>query len=512
MGRSLSRANRNILWIEKYCFVPEGKSVGEPVRLRPWQKKELRKIYDNPHGTRRAIISMGRKNGKTALSAFLLLLHLCGLEAKPNSQLYSTALSREQASVIFKLAAKIVRMSAELRKYVRVRDTAREFLCEGRGTYYRALSADAPTAHGLSPAFIVHDELGQVRKPRSSLYDALETGTGAQQEPLSIIISTQAAKPNDLLSILIDEAKKSADKKTVLSIYTCPEDIAPFTIKAIRKANPAFGDFLQRDVALDMAEQAKNLPSQEAAYRNLILNQRVEVINSFISESAWNAAGAPVAESFAGYPVYAGLDLSATTDLTSLVLIADIDGVWHVKPYFWLPQEGLAEKGHADRQTYDIWAKRGLLLTTPGKAIEYRYLAGVIYDLTSDLDMRAVGFDRWGYQYLKPWLAEAGFRDAQIEGDDALFKNTGQGTRTMSPALREMEAAILNGRLVHGGHPVLTMCCENSIVVMDDAGNRKLSKKKSTGRIDGMVSLAMALFVAVNAPPEEPDYQMMVFG
>jgi phage terminase large subunit-like protein len=127
-----------------------------------------RRIYDNPAGTRRAILSFGRKNAKTTLSAFLLLLHLCGPESRVNSQLYSAAQSRDQAAILFGLAAKIVRMSPELRDAIIVRDTAKQLACSERGTLYRALSADTATAYGLSPVFIVHDELGQVRGPRSN--------------------------------------------------------------------------------------------------------------------------------------------------------------------------------------------------------------------------------------------------------------------------------------------------------------------------------------------------------
>src|SRR5690606_29237759 len=159
----LTRGERNIAWIEEYCRTPEGRFVGMPIELRDWQKAELRKIYDNPHGTRQAIISLPRKNGKTALIAFLLLLHLCGPEAKPNSQLYSAAQSRDQAATVFKLAAKVIRMSPDLSPVVIIRDTAKELLCPELGTFYAALSADKSTAHGKSPVFAVHDELGQVK-------------------------------------------------------------------------------------------------------------------------------------------------------------------------------------------------------------------------------------------------------------------------------------------------------------------------------------------------------------
>src|SRR5262245_4776712 len=264
-----TRAERNIWWIETYCRIPEGPDVGQPVVLRPWQKRELKKIYDNRAGTRRAIISFGRKNAKTTLAAFILLLHLCGPEAatRRNSQLYSAAQSRDQAALIFNLAAKIIRMSPDLNAVVGIRDTAKQLYCPELGTLYRALSADASTAYGLSPSLIIHDELGQVRGPRSELYEALETATGAHQDPLSIIISTQATTDADLLSLLIDDAMARNDKRVTLSLYTAPIDDPPFEERTIRKANPALGDFLNRTEVMAMAESAKRMPASEASFR-----------------------------------------------------------------------------------------------------------------------------------------------------------------------------------------------------------------------------------------------------
>jgi phage terminase large subunit-like protein len=185
-----TRGDRNVAWIESVCRIPEGKLVGQRVKLTEHQRGWIKAIYDTP--TRTFILSVGRKNAKTALSAFLLLLHLCGPEARANSQLFSAAQSRDQASILFALAAKVVRMSPDLSSVVTVRDTAKQLFCPDLGTLYRALSADASTAYGLSPVFVVHDELGQVKGPRSELYEALETASAAQEEPLSIIISTQA--------------------------------------------------------------------------------------------------------------------------------------------------------------------------------------------------------------------------------------------------------------------------------------------------------------------------------
>lgn len=499
--KAQTRGDRNIAWVEAHCVIPEGKDVGKPVVLREWQRKEVRRIYDNPHGTRRAIISFGRKNAKTALSAFLLLLHLCGPEARVNSQLLSAAQSREQAAVLFGLAAKCVRQSRTLNAFVVVRDTAKQLLCPELGTLYRALSAEASTAYGLSPVFIVHDELGQVKGERSELYEALETAVGAQESPLSIVISTQAPTDADLLSILIDDAKQGHDPRTVLALYSADLDVDPFSEKAIKQANPAYGDFLNATEVRAMAEEARRMPSKEAAYRNLVLNQRVEANNPFVSRSVWFGCAGDVVPKFEG-PVYGGLDLSETTDLCAFVATGKQDKTWHVQSTFWLPEDGLAERARKDRVPYDLWHKQGLLIAVPGKAIEYEYVAKWLWEFCCASDVRGIGFDRWNFKHLKPWLKVAGFTDEQLEGDDALFAEMGQGFQTMSPALRDLEAALLNQRMCHG-HPILDMCAANAVVQTDPAGNRKLTKAKSRGRIDGMVALAMAHATALTHERED---------
>jgi phage terminase large subunit-like protein len=488
--------------------VPEGRDAGKPVRLRPWQRKEVRKIYDNPHGTRRAIISFGRKNAKTTLAAFLLLLHTCGPEAEPNSQLNSAAQSKDQAAILFKLAAKVVRMSPDLLAVIVIRDTVKELYCPELGTLYKALSADASTAYGLSPVFIVHDELGQVKGPRSELYDALETAVGAHEAPLSVVISTQAPTDADLLSVLIDDALAGNDPRVVLSLYTADPEADPFEEATIRQANPAFGDFLNATEVLAMAEDARRMPSRESEYRNLVLNQRVERNTPFISKTVWQENGGPVAKEWGrDIPVYAGLDLSATADLTAFVPIAWIADAWEVKPTFWLPGEGLAEKSRADRVPYDIWARDGQLNTTPGRAIQYEFVAEWLFGFYLAHPLLKVAFDRWGMKHLKPWLLKAGFTEEQIE---EVFVEFGQGFQSMSPAMRELESALLESKVRHANHPVLTMCVANAVVTTDPAGGRKLNKAKAAGRIDGAVSLVMAMGVAPEVSVEQPEYQLIV--
>lgn len=492
----LSRGNRNIKWIEEHCRIPEGKDVGKPVRLRAWQKRDIRKIYDNPHRTRTHIESFGRKNAKTTKASFLVLLHLVGPEAVVNTQLVSTALSREQAALLFNLAAKVVRMSPTLDPYVGIRDHLKQLYVKSLGTVYRALSAEAATNLGGSPIFAVHDELGAVKGPRSPLFEAVETGMGAHENPLSVIISTQAPTDADLLSILIDDALAGHDPRVTISLYTAPMDLDPFKVSTIKLANPAYGDFLNSEEVKKSAEDARRMPSRETSYRNLILNQRVDADATFVSPMVWKENAGPVS-AFGDRPVYGGLDLSATTDLTSLELMCEIGEHWHVESTFWLPEEGLAQKSISDRVPYDLWKKQGYLQTTPGKTIEYAYIAFELRRVFDRYNIQKLAFDRWNWKFLKPWLVEAGFTDTEL----AKFDEFGQGYVSMSPALRQLESMLLSRRMHHGGHPVLQMCAANAVVQSDPAGNRKLVKNKSAGRIDGLVALTMAVGVTDTEAP-----------
>lgn len=491
-----TRGDRNISWIEYHCCIPEGKFVGEPVVLSTEQRRWIKRIYDSP--TRTFILSMARKNAKTAIASFLLLLHLCGPEAQKNSQLYSAAQAKKQAAILFELAAKIVRMSPELDSVVTIRDTYKELICRELGSVYHAASAEAGTIYGASPCFLVHDELGQVKGPRFELYDALESACGAQESPLSIIISTQAPTDADLLSMLIDDGLTGADPTIKVELYTAPLEDPPFEEATIRKANPHLDIFMNKQEVMRKAGDASRMPSKEAAFRNLILNQRIEARSPFISRSVWQE-NSDKPNILDGADVYGGLDLSSVSDLCALVLATESGDI---HPTFWLPEYGLEDKSRSDRVPYDLWAKEGYLLTTPGRAIEYEFVAEYLRELFNRCNVIALGFDRYNMKFLTPWLRKAGFDDEEL----LKFVEFGQGFVSMSPAIRDLETRLLSKKMRHGAHPVLTMCAQNAVTISDPANNRKFTKQKATGRIDGMVALAMAVGVMPTGESDDGDF------
>jgi phage terminase large subunit-like protein len=478
----MTRGGKVIAFIEAFCRVPEGKLVGRPMRLDEFQKDFIRRVYDNPHGTRRAILSIARKNGKSGLIAAIVLAHIAGPEARTNSQIVSGAQSRDQAALVFSLASKMVNLNPTLAKLVRIVPSGKRLIGLARNVEYRALAAEGKTAHGLSPAVVVFDELGQVRGPKDAFVEALETAQGAYDDGLQIVISTQAPTDADMLSVWIDDAVRSDDPHTVCAVYSADEDADLSDPAQWEKANPAVKSFRSRVELEQAAEKAQRMPAFETSFRNLYLNQRVNMVAAFVSPGVWKLGNEAPGE-LEGV-VYGGLDLSATTDLTALVLTSRVNGELRVKPYFWMPEDSVLDAARRDRAPYDVWVRAGLLRTTPGKVIDYAFVARDIGKITAGLSVARIGFDRWRMDRMKSALDAAGV--------DLPLEPHGQGFKDMSPALDALEADLLNGVVRHGGHPVLAMCAANAVAVPDPAGNRKLDKSKATGRIDGMVAFAMA--------------------
>ena len=482
----MTRAERIIRFIETYLRTPEGAHVGEPIRLAPFQQDFIRAVYDNPAGTRRAILSMGRKGGKTSLIACLLLASLVGPEARLNAQLVSGAMSRDQSGLVFRLACQMIQQSPRLSGLVRIVPSSKRLVGLPLGTEYRALAADGKTAMGISPVLIIGDEWGQVRGPQSDFIDSLTTAQGAHADPLQIIISTQAATDADWLSVQIDDAMRSNDPRIVCHLYAAPEGCDLLDVEAWKAANPALGLFRSEDDLREQMTQAKRMPSMENSARNLLLNQRVSTDAPFVSPDVWKSCAGPVLP-FDG-PVFGGLDLSMRTDLTAFVLIGRIGGVWHVQPTFWTPEKGLLDRERKDRSPYTLWERQGFLKITPGRTVDYAFVAADIARICAGLDVQGIAYDRWRIDLLRQEFEKIGAELPLVEW--------GQGFKDMAPALDALEAELLNGRIAHGGHPVLSMCAANATTVKDPTGARKLDKSRATGRIDGLQAMAQAFGLA----------------
>lgn len=513
-AEGLSRVERVVAFLEALP-ITSGVLAGETFEVRPWQRQFLEAVYGLDEMDRRpvrtAVLSMARKNGKSGLAAGLALCHLCGPEAEARGQVFSAANDRNQAALLYAEMAAIIDRTDWMNDRLSLRRHAKEIEdIGGTGSVYAALSADVGTKHGLSPSFVVYDELGQA--PKRDLFDALDTAMGARAEPLMLVISTQA--PDDLapLSELIDygervQAGEIEDPSFHLTLYATPADADPWDEASWYLANPALGDFRSKEDVARQAGQARRIPSKEAAFRNLILNQRVAAETRFLPISEWRACGGPLDdEALIGRPCWAGLDLAATRDLTALVLaFPDDDGQVAVRCHFYLPSDGLAERAERDRVPYTVWRDQGLLTVTPGATTDPKFVAAEVARVGARYSLQALAYDRWRIETFKVALAEEGVSDLELIPH-------GQGFKDMAPAIDLLEHAVAERRLSHGMNPILTWCISNAVITADPAGNRKLDKSRSNGRIDGAVALAMALH-AMQMKPEEAAWSPMIeFG
>lgn len=463
---------------------------------------------------RRAILSIARKNGKSALIAAIALSHLIGPEQVENGEIYSAANDREQAGVVFRIAAQMVRADPELSAKLRIVDSTKTIANYANGSFYRALSAESGTKHGLNPSVVIFDELAQAKS--RDLYDVLDTAMGARLEPLFVVISTQSNDPEHILSKLIDDGINSGDPTIVCHLFAVPDECENvFDPGVWKQANPALGDFRDFNDFRALAEKAARMPAEEPKFRNLYLNQRVSPVSSLISRPEWLACAAPV-EFKDGEPVYLALDLSSVNDLTALIMVS-ADDTDRVFPFLWKPRDFLAEHSRRDfgsgNRRFEEWHKAGYLLATEGRTIDKAAVATKVAELCGQYKVLGLAYDRWRIDDLLKEFDRIDFRafkDGE-KGDGLRLVPWGQGFKDMAPAIDALEQSVIERRLKHPSNQVLTWNVGNAVAVMDPSGNRKLDKDKARFRIDGAVALAMAMGLkARDRAAAPPQYQILI--
>jgi phage terminase large subunit-like protein len=523
------RAKAVIRFIEQLT-IPSGTGQGKPFKLESFQKDFIRDIYEPHIGTRRAvrraILSMARKNGKTALIAAIVLAHLIGPEATVHGEIYSAANDRDQAGIVFKFAKQIVDLEPDLAAELEVVPSTKTMIARRTGSVYRAISAEAGTKHGYLPSVVIYDELAQAKN--RDLYDVLDTSFGAREEPLFIAISTQSNDPEHVLSKLIDDGLSGVDPAIVCHLYAADEDCDLADEAQWRKANPALDKFRDYEDLATAIRKAVRMPAEEPKVRNLFLNQRVAPIASLISRAEWMACiGEPRIRD--GEEVYLALDLSNTVDLTAL-MVGSIDDPCRVMPHFWKPSEWLTEHSGRDfgsgSHRYREWAETGNLHLSPGKTIDPETIARFIAELTRRYRVRGMAYDRWrindllrefdrvGLQAYEDTDNKPGHPTAKHRqgGDGLRLIPWGQGFKDMGPAIDALELAVMERKLVHPGNPILNWNMANAVTVLDPAGNRKLDKDKSRFRIDGAVALAMLMGLRARDRQAKPIDIMSLIG
>jgi phage terminase large subunit-like protein len=504
----MTDAEKVLAFIETYLLVPEGTSVGKPLVLEPFQKQFITEIYDNPAGTRSAILSIARKNGKSALIAAIMLAHVVGPMARQNSQVVSGAMSRDQAALVYSLASKMLKLQPQFAGLFRCVDSSKRIYGLRKGVEYRALAADGTTAHGLSPVLAILDEVGQVRGPMTPFIEAIVTSQGAHENSLLMTISTQASSDADLLSVWIDDAKRSGDPHTVCHVYAADAECDLLDKTQWVKANPALGVFRGEKDLEEQLKQASRIPAMEASARNLLLNQRISLTSLWLAPTVWKDCAAPIdMEVFLSGPVVMGLDLSSRSDLTAAVFAAKDDQDFvHLLPLVFAPEVGMEARELRDKAPYTTWVRNKQMVAVPGATIDYRWVTHYLQQFceSTGIEVSSIQFDRWRIRDLQVAAQEVGF------GGAAEWVEVGQGYKDFSPRVEAFESALLQKRICHGAHPLLNMSASNAIVVRDPANNKKIDKSKSTLRIDPLVAAVMAAYPLIDGKMEVFDVSAMV--
>ena len=494
--------------------VPAGKHVNTALRLRKFQIDWIRAVYNrldentNQRVVKQAVLSVARRNGKTLLAAVILLAHLAGPFKRPNATIVSAATTRKQAGIVFRFVKDMVRVNGFLGKALKVIDSTKRIVHRIDGSTYEAIAAEAGGQFGMGLALCVYDELAQAKN--RDLYDALMTSLGSETEPLMMIISTQAPNDLHLLSELIDYGERVnsgviMDPSFVCHLHTVPIEAKLDDESQWKKANPGLGDYRDRSELRNAVKRALQMPSQESTVRVYYLNQRVRAEMPYLTRGVYELNTGEVDPSIFsdGRPVFGGLDLSARTDLTALVLATQTDqGDVAIWPLAWTPHDTIAARTHRDRAPYDAWEREGFLFTSPGSTVDYDFVAYQAADITASMNMVRVNYDRWRIHILKDAFARIGAVLPLVE--------CGQGYKDMSPCVEAFEELALAGKIRHGGHPVMRWCFSNAVIAKDPAGNRKLDKSKAYGRIDVAVAAVMAVGAMKVATEPAVDVAAMI--
>ena len=491
-------ADYAVMFIESLCHT-KGTWAGKPFELIDWQEQIIRDLFGilKPNGYRQfntAYVEIPKKMGKSELAAAVALLLTCG-DGEERAEVYGCAADRQQAAIVFDVAADMVRMCPALSRRVKILASQKRIIYKPTNSFYQVLSAEAYSKHGFNIHGVVFDELHT--QPNRKLFDVMTKGSGdARMQPLYFLITTAGTDTHSICYETHQKAKdilegRKIDPTFYPVIYGADESEDWTDPKVWRKANPSLGITVGIDKVRAACESARQNPGEENAFRQLRLNQWVKQAVRWMPMEKWDACAFAVNEDdLEGRVCYGGLDLSSTTDITAFVLVfppTDEDDRYVVLPYFWIPEDSMDLRVRRDHVPYEVWERQGYLMTTEGNVIHYGYIEKYIERLGEKFNIREIAFDRWGAIQMVQNLEGMGFTVVPF----------GQGFKDMSPPTKELMKLVLEKRIAHGGHPVLRWMMDNIYIRTDPAGNIKADKERSTEKIDGAVATIMALDRAI---------------
>lgn len=494
-------AQRAIDWWPRYLRHTKGRWAGEPFELLPWQAQIVGRFFgtlrdDGSRQYRTVYLEVPKKQGKSELGAGFAC-RLLFADGEPGAEIYSAASDREQASIVFNVAAEMIASSSALGKRCKVVASTRRVV-HANGGVYRVLSSDAHSKHGYNPHAVIFDELHT--QPNRELWDVLTFGAGdARRQPVVLALTTAGYDRQSVCWEVHEYARQvitgAVDDPSFLPIIYGADDQDEWTDPQVwEKANPSLHVTVDIERVRESCALAQQTPALQNTFRRLRLNQWTEQEDRWLDLHAWNDSAGEVFENdLLGEACYSGLDLSSTIDLTAMVhVFPDDEGCYDVLARFWIPEDGIEERTRRDQVPYARFVEDGLVRTTPGSAIDYGFVLADIEADFAQFNMLELAFDRWGAHQISNQLMDLGLNVVEF----------GQGFASMNSPTQELMRLVLAKRLRHGGNPVLDWQADCMSVKSDPAGNLKPSKpdrRSSSKRIDGMVALIMALDRATRA-------------
>ena len=488
------KADRAVTFIQNLCHT-KGRWAGQKFLLLPWQEQIVRDLFGivKEDGNRQfltAYVEIPKKNGKSELAA-AIALYLLYADGEASAEVYGAACDRNQASIVFDVAKQMVLMSRALEKRSKVMGATKRIINYSNAGFYQVLSAETGTKHGLNVSGLVFDEIHA--QPNRHLYDVLTKGSGdAREQPLFFIITTAGNDKNSICYELHTKALdilkgRKKDNTFYPVVYGLSEEEDWNDEENWLKANPSLGHTIGIDRVREAYLNALDNPAEENVFKQLRLNIWTNSAVTWIPEHIYDKGSQPIdVESLKGRTCYAGLDLSSTSDITAFVLIFPPKNEaenYQVLPFFWLPEDTLVLRSRRDHVLYDVWEKQGFLLTTEGNVVHYGFIEQFIEELSTIYHIKEIAYDRWNATQMVQ----------NLEGMGLTMVPFGQGYKDMSPPSKEFYKLMMEGKIQHGGHPVLKWMAQNVVMRQDPAGNIKPDKEKSVEKIDGIVAIIMAL-------------------
>ena len=489
-----AKADRAVKFIENLCHT-KGKWAGKRFWLLPWQEQLIRDIFGivKPDGYRQfrtAFVEICKKVGKSELAA-AVALYLLYADNEPSAEVYGAAADRQQASIVFDVARQMVEMSPALLKRSKLMTATKRIVNYGNSGYYQVLSAEVGGKHGFSVSGLVFDEIHT--QPNRQLYDVLTKGSSdARQNPLHFIITTAGTDRHSIAYELHTKAVdilegRRVDPTFYPVVYGLKDDEDWEDESNWYKVNPSLGYTVDIERLRDAYREAKQNPADEVTFKWLRLNMWVSSTVAWIPDAIFMKGNEEIdLAALEGRDCYGGLDLSSTGDITALVLMfppRDEDEKYILLPFFWVPEETIPQRVKAASVPYDIWERQGYLLSTEGNVIHYDFIEKFINDLAEKYHIVEIAVDRWNATQMIQ----------NLEGDGFTMVPFGQGFASMSGPTKDFYRLLMEGQIIHGGHPVLRWMAGNVVVDTDPAGNIKVTKAKSKEKIDGIVAAIMAL-------------------